>query len=63
MYLAKHNEVLRFMKKKRQIYDLNIFSQQTQKYKQKVKKEFGSSSYLQQQNLSQQPIKEPIVDF
>ena len=46
MYLAKLNEVLNFMKKTRQIYDLNIYLQKTQKHKQEVKKEFGNSSHL-----------------
>ena len=36
MYLAKLNEVLSFMKKTRQIYDLNIYLQKTQKHKQEV---------------------------
>ena len=46
MYLAKLNEVLSFMKKTRQIYNLNIYLQKTQKHKQEVKKEFGNSSHL-----------------
>lgn len=46
-YLAKLNEILSFINKMKQIYDLNTFSQQTQKHKQKVKKGFDDSSDLQ----------------
>ena len=36
VHLAKLNKVLTLMKKERQVYNLNIFSQQTQKQKKKA---------------------------
>lgn len=47
MYLVKLEEVLSFMNKTKQVYKLDIFSQRTEKHKQKIKKEFGNSLDLQ----------------
>lgn len=51
------------MNKTKQSYNLNAFSQQTQKDKQIVKKEFGSSTDLQQQKLFTEPVTGPLLNF
>ena len=53
----------KFMDKTKQIYNLDTFSQQTQKHKQKVKKEFGNSSDLQQQILLTEPMTRSFLNF
>lgn len=51
------------MNKTKQSYNLDAFSQQTQKDKQIVKKEFGSSTDLQQQKLFTEPMTGPFLNF
>ena len=63
MYLVKLEEVLSFMNKTKQIYKLDIFSQRTEKHKQKIKKEFGNSLDLQWQDLFTEPITKPIMEI
>ena len=63
VYLAKLDKFPSFMNKRKQMYNLDTFSQQTQKHKLKVKTKFGNSSNLQQLNLFTEPIKEAFVNY